>query len=307
MILRTARRNKRFLQTTTCFTVEQGGVVRKILKPAWVLPALFSVSLLFSSPLLSVTPETLPASSESASTIVPVSAESTNPVQLAAEGLTREQGDAILRELRSIRELLQKQQTAKKPRKRPTSARVSIGDNHSLGQADAPVTMVEFTDYQCPYCKRFHDNTFPKLREKYIDTGKLRYVSMDLPLQFHQQARPAAHAARCAGEQDKFWQMRKSLFDNSRALGKEALVSYAGDLSLDTEAFQACLDDKRHEGGINQNIQIARGAGFTGTPSFVIGKNVNGQVSGAVLIGAKSLAEFENQIQRLLPKVKAGE
>jgi protein-disulfide isomerase len=178
---------------------------------------------------------------------------------------------------------------------------VSVGDNPTLGRDDAPVTMVEFTDYQCPYCKRFHSNTFPRLKEKYIDTGKLRYVSMDLPLKFHQLARPAAVAARCAGAQDKFWQMRETLFGHSPALQKEALVSYAGDLSLDTEAFRACLDDKRNEIGINQNMQVARGAGFTGTPSFVIGRNVNGQVSGTVVIGARSLAEFEAQIQKLLP------
>jgi len=235
----------------------------------------------------------------------PDSSEKKRSLQVAAEGLTREQGDAILQELRSIRELLQKQQKPARPRK-PTSARVSIGDSPALGQDDAPVTMVEFTDYQCPYCKRFHDSTFKKLQEKYIDTGKLRYVSMDLPLSFHQQARPAAHAARCAAEQDSFWQMRTTLFSNPRALGKDALIGYAADLSLDTQAFQACLEDKRHEQGISRDIKIARGAGFTGTPSFVIGKNVGGQVSGAVLIGAKSLAEFENQIERHLPKAQSG-
>ena len=125
---------------------------------------------------------------------------------------------------------------------------------------------------------------------------------MDLPLHFHQQARPAAHAARCAGEQDKFWQMRETLFNNSRKLGASDLVGYASELSLDTEAFNACMDDKRHERGINRDVQIARGAGFTGTPSFVIAKTTGKQVNGAVLIGARSLAEFENQINRLLPE-----
>jgi protein-disulfide isomerase len=256
--------------------------------------------------LLSATLDNSSSSSQPATSQNPVSTEPLQSIQVAAEGLSKEQGDAILQELRAIRELLQNQQKANSRPRKPTSARVKIGDNPSLGQVDAPVTMVEFTDYQCPYCKRFHDSTFKKLREKYIDTGKMRYVSMDLPLSFHQQARPAAHAARCAADQDKFWEMRTTLFHNSRALGKDALLGYAGDLSLDTQAFQACMEDKRHERVINQSIQIARGAGFTGTPSFVIGKNINGQVSGAVLIGAKSLAEFENQIQRLLPKAGSG-
>jgi protein-disulfide isomerase len=297
-----ARRDRRILQLHASFESNRNGVPRGKNYPAWTLPTLFALGLLFSTPLLSVTPENQPAS-----TVLAASTATLSGLQVASEGLTREQGDAILQELRAIRELLQKQQTAAPAQRKPTSARVSVGDNPTLGHDDAPVTMVEFTDYQCPYCKRFHDNTFPRLKQKYIDTGKLRYVSMDLPLRFHQQARPAAHAARCAGEQDRFWQMRETLFSNSRALQKEALVSYAGDLSLDTEAFEACLDDKRHELGINQNIQVARAAGFTGTPSFVIGKNVNGQVSGAVLIGAKSLAEFESQIERLLPKEQGGD
>ncbi len=302
----TTRRGKRILHPPTCFEKKRDGVLRKVSGPRWMLLPLVTFVFLFSPPLLSVTPESSSPSLQLATTSNPDSSEQQNGVQVAAEGLTREQGDAILRELRSIRELLQKQQRASAKPRKPTSARVSIGDSPSLGQTDAPVTMVEFTDYQCPYCKRFHDSTFKKLQEKYIETGKLRYVSMDLPLSFHQQARPAAHAARCAADQDRFWQMRKTLFSNSRALGKDALVGYAGDLSLDTDAFQACLEDKRHERRINRDIKIARGAGFTGTPSFVIGKNVDGQVSGAVLIGAKSLAEFESQIQRLLPKAESG-
>ena len=310
-----ARRGKRVRHLYTRFDNIRGCGLQGITIPKWTLRTLFVLGFLFSPPLLSVTPENPPASPVIVATSSPVASEALPGLQVASEGLTREQGDAILQELRSIRELLQKQllqkqlqqkQKAAAPvRRKPTSARVSVGDNPSLGQVDAPVTMVEFTDYQCPYCKRFHDNTFPRLKEKYIDTGKLRYVTMDLPLRFHQQARPAAHAARCAGEQDKFWQMREILFSNSRALQKEALVSYADELSLDTEAFQICLDDKRHQRGINQNIQVARGAGFTGTPSFIIGKVINGQVSGAVLIGARSLAEFETQIQKLLPKVES--
>ena len=299
------RRYRKILPRLTCFGNKRDSVLRKIASPKWTLLPLVAIVFLFSPPLLSVTLESSSPASQLANTPNLDSSAQQEPLQLAAEGLTKEQGDAILQELRSIRELLQKQQKAAKPRK-PTSARVSIGNSQSLGQVDAPVTMVEFTDYQCPYCKRFHDSTFKKLQEKYIDTGKLRYVSMDLPLSFHQQARPAAHAARCAADQDKFWQMRSTLFSNSRALGKDALVGYAGDLSLDTDAFAACMEDKRHEREINRNIQVARGAGFTGTPSFVIGKNVGGQVSGTVLIGAKSLAEFESQIQRLLPKAASG-
>ena len=232
-----------------------------------------------------------------------VSSSPQQALHAASAGLTRQQGDEILKELRAIRQLLQQQSAASPGKKRPTSASIKIADELpvlSLGQTDAPVTMVEFTDYQCPYCKQFHDVTFPKLKEKYIDTGKLRYIAMDLPLSFHPQALPAANAARCAADQDKFWQMRESLFRNPRALGQQALLKYAGDLSLDTTIFSNCLQQKWHDSDIQRDIKTANAAGFTGTPSFVIGKNKGNQVNGVVLIGAKPLAEFDGHIRRLL-------
>ena len=226
--------------------------------------------------------------------------------QTGFPGISRQQGDAILRELRSIRKLLQEQKAPSKAkvRKRPVAAKIKLGEHPYLGSIEAPVTMVEFTDYQCPYCKRFHDNTFPKLKEKYIDTGKLRYIAMDLPLRFHPQAKPAANAALCAKEQNKFWPFREVLFKNPRKLGRNDLLGYARNLSMDVKAFEQCIDQNRYAATIRQTTQLANGAGFTGTPSFVIGKNAKGLVDGAALIGAKPLAEFESQIDRLLPKGK---
>ncbi len=267
--------------------------------------------LLIVAVIVCIFPPTLLASSPASNSTAPGVEKSAAPqrektLQLPTEGLTQQQGDAILQELRAIRQLLAKQRTPAKPRKRPTSAKIELGNNPSLGKADAPVTLVEFTDFQCPYCKRFHDTTFPKLREKYIDTGKLRYIAMDLPLKFHRQAQPAANAARCAAEQGKFWEMRKTLFEHSRALGQKELLSYAKELSLDMNAFQACQESNRHNNIIQQNIQTAHKAGFTGTPSFIIGKSTDNYVNGAALIGARPLAEFENHIQRLLPKTDGG-
>ena len=228
------------------------------------------------------------------------------PLQTGYPGITRQQGDAILQELRAIRKLLQQQKVVSKPqaRKRPVTAKIKLGDHPFMGSKDAPVTMVEFTDYQCPYCKRFHDNTFPTLKKKYIDTGKLRYVAMDLPLRFHPRAKPAANAALCANEQGQFWQMRGLMFKNSRKLEKDDLLGYAGKLKMDVPAFEQCLTQNRYAGQIQKDIKTANGVGFTGTPSFVIGKNEMGFVNGAALIGAKPLAEFEAQIRQSLPDGK---
>lgn len=216
-------------------------------------------------------------------------------------GISRAQGEAILLELRRIRALLEKQQAPSQPAKRrPVQARVEFEGAEMLGRPDAPVTLLEFTDYQCPYCKRFVDQTLPELTRKYIDTGKLRFVSLDMPLSFHPQAMQAARAARCAGESDRFWDMRALLFANSKSLDRDDLVRYAAQLGLPAPAFAECLDSNRHDAAIDRAQQAARTAGFSGTPSFVLGRTADGFVDGTAVIGAKPLAEFERIIQQLL-------
>lgn len=128
----------------------------------------------------------------------------------------------------------------------PPTARVSIEDAVALGMADAPVTVVEFTDYQCPYCLRFVENTFPKLKEAFIDTGKVRWVVRDMPLGFHRNARKAAQAAHCAGEQDKFWEMRSVLFANAKQLEETNLPRYAETIGLNPSEFEECLASDRY-------------------------------------------------------------
>src|SRR3989338_5451600 len=135
--------------------------------------------------------------------------------------ITKEQADAILKELQAIRQLLeqmQRQQAQPRPVQQPVQppappAKVKVRSDgpYWLGKADAPVTVVEFTDYQCPFCRRFHQSAFEEIKKNYIDTGKVRFVSRDLPLDIHANAARAAHAARCAGEQGKFWEMRHLL------------------------------------------------------------------------------------------------
>src|SRR5277367_6195365 len=131
------------------------------------------------------------------------------------EGLTRDQADDILKELKAIHQLLERQQTAAaQPQPAPASDKVKMSVTpgwYSLGRDDAPVTVVEFADYQCPFCRKFHSETFAEIKKNYIDTGKVRYVSRDLPLDFHPNAAPAAQAARCAGEQHKFWEMHDAI------------------------------------------------------------------------------------------------
>ena len=124
-------------------------------------------------------------------------------------GLTRQQGEQILQELRQIRQLLERQQAkpaAQQPQEEaPTKAKITdLSGVPMLGSKTAPLTIVEYTDYQCPFCQRFHVTVFAELKKAYIDTGKVRFFSKDMPLDFHPNAMRAAMAARCAGEQGKF-------------------------------------------------------------------------------------------------------
>jgi protein-disulfide isomerase len=219
--------------------------------------------------------------------------------------ITRDQADAILGELKEIRRLLEnidKKSVAQAPRRPPVppTAKVSIKDSESLGSADAPVTVVEFTDYQCPYCLKFVNDTFPKLKTEFVDAGKVRWVIRDMPLGFHKNARKAAQAAHCAGEQGKFWEMRSVLFANAKKLEEENLPKYAQTVGLDSAAFGSCLASDRHLARIDQSARDAGTVRITGTPTFVVGKAASDWVEGSRVVGARDYETFEAQILKAL-------
>jgi len=220
-----------------------------------------------------------------------------------AEGMTKEQGDAILKELQLIKILLQKgPQQARQQRApaAPVRAKISSTDGVSYGNPKAPLILVEFTDYECPFCKRFYDTTFAEIKKKYIDTGKLRFISRNLPLPFHKNAENAALAAACAGDQGKYWQMRKSIFGNPKEMQEEHLSAYAKDNGLNVKQFDTCMTKKTHSAKIKKDVADARVIGITGTPSFVLAKSGGDIVEGEKLIGALPLTTFEAKIKSLL-------
>src|SRR5271157_1537054 len=144
------------------------------------------------------------------------------------EGITREQANQILEELRQIRQLLEKQQGKPQAPPEPTRAKLNMQGSEMLGSKDAPLTMVEFTDYQCPFCQRFHTTVFADLKKNYIDTGKVRFYSRDLPLDtMHPNAIRAAQAARCASEQGQYWALRDIMGANPGKLDMDSLVADA--------------------------------------------------------------------------------
>lgn len=228
------------------------------------------------------------------------------------EGMTRDQADAILNELRQIHQLLQTQQAAAaqpKPAAAQAAAaapsdkvKMSVGQGwYALGREDAPVTMVEFADYQCPFCRRFETQTFAQLKKDYIDTGKVRFVSRDLPLDFHPNAPAAANATRCAGEQHKYWEMHDAIMtDPGTDLGPDAILKFAQGVSLDIPAFKTCLDQKRYVAEIQKDTADAGQLGISGTPSFVIGKTAKDQIDGLRIVGAVPYSVFDSTIKGML-------
>jgi len=184
--------------------------------------------------------------------------------------------------------------------------RTNVADAPTLGRADAPVTLIEFSDYQCPFCQRFFATTFPALLRDYIDTGRLRYVFRDYPLEMHPNARKAAEAAHCAGEQGKYWEMHAVLFQHQQALTPPQLAQHARTVGLDGATFDACLSSGRHAAQVDRGLTDGAAAGVRGTPGFVVGKTTSGDVvEGTPIRGAQPLETFRRLIDQLLADPRA--
>jgi protein-disulfide isomerase len=244
--------------------------------------------------------------------IIAVSGTTLAATMTPAAPMTREQGDAILKELREIKALLSKQQQpqvappglVQPERGMPQNLTVKGDAIHVLGKSDAPLTMVEFTDYQCPFCGRFEATTFPEIKKNYIDTGKLRLIVRDLPLEgLHPYALKAAQAAHCAADQGKFWGMHDLLFKNQNKLDADSMNGYATkDLGLKGATFRKCMTDGKHLQEIAAEARYAQSLGITGTPTFIVGKTDGDTVEGRVVVGALPYANFAAVIDEALQK-----
>lgn len=218
--------------------------------------------------------------------------------------LTAAQGEAILSELHAIRQLLENGAAARagaRPSSAPENVKMRIEPGwHVLGNAHAPVTIVEFTDLQCPFCRQFQSNTFPALKKNYIDTGKVRFIARDLPLPIHAYALGAAEAEHCAGDQGKFWQFRDAVLDDQAPPTADVLLKHATGLGLSIQKFQACLSDGKYKSLVQSDHNNATALGIHGVPAFVIGRTSAGWIEGHTMIGARSFAVFQSEIGSVL-------
>ncbi|MBN1258941.1 DsbA family protein [Candidatus Peregrinibacteria bacterium] len=171
---------------------------------------------------------------------------------------------------------------------------VSVDNDALKGDANAPVTIVEFSEYQCPYCKRYVDQTLSQINEKYIKTGKVKYVFRDFPLGFHQNAKPAAMAAECVHEKggdEAYWKYHDVLFANQSAIDPDSLKKYAKEMGYD---IAACLDNEKFADEVEADLAEGQKYGVQGTPAFF--------VNGRLVSGAVPFEVFETAIEEELAK-----
>jgi protein-disulfide isomerase len=182
---------------------------------------------------------------------------------------------------------------------------LSISGAPYLGKADAPLTLVEFTDYQCPYCKRHATGTLPQIVKEYVDTGKVRYVLRDFPLkQIHPNAAKLSEAVLCAGEQGKAWEMHDHIFKANKAPDPGRMSKDVKALGLDAKAFDTCMKADKYAAQVDASIAEGGKLGITGTPGFFLGKtdaNDPEKITAVEkIVGAQPFAKFKAAIDNLL-------
>lgn len=175
-------------------------------------------------------------------------------------------------------------------------------DDPFLGDENAPVTVIEFTDYQCPFCSRHFTQTYSQIKQEYVDTGKVKYVTRDFPLSFHPHAQKSAEASECADDQGKFWEMHDKLFETQGTWSNlsDAVPTFkqlAADLGLNTSDFNACLDNGDKASEVQADLTAGSNAGISGTPGFwVIGEDGKSQK----IEGAYPFDSFKTAIDSML-------
>jgi protein-disulfide isomerase len=220
----------------------------------------------------------------------------------------------IQKELAEIKTILQtaaRNQAAGAPAPdKAVNAVVNIAGEPVKGNKDARLTLIEFSEYQCPFCSRHVLNTYPQLDKDYIQTGKVKYVFRDLPLEsIHKNAFKAGEAAHCAEEQGgKFWPMHDRLFANQQALEAAKLAEHATAIGLDAKKFQACLDGGKYAPEIRKDIADAERLGVSATPTTLIAvsqpNDPNVKVV-KVIRGAQNFAVFKASLDELLAPAPA--
>lgn len=214
-----------------------------------------------------------------------------------------QEGQARLqRELEAIKEALRENRT-RQPLE-PSNVVLNLKDDPFKGDKGARLTLIEFSDYQCPFCARHVRETLPQIEQDYIKTGKIKYVFRNFPIaSLHPQAFKAHEVANCAGEQGKYWEMHDRLFSDQKAQAPQDLSRHAQALAIDMPTFQQCLESGKHAAKIREDIAEGQKAGISGTPTFFLGftESNDSKVKALRSIrGAQPYSRFKQAIDSLL-------
>ena len=232
-------------------------------------------------------------------------------LQKEIDGLKAGQ-QAIQKDLAEIKKLLQAQRAPSRAAPAPFKPQdVSIKDAPFLGNAGAKLTLVEFTDYQCPFCKRHFNGVLPQIKKDYVDTGKVKYVMRQFPLvSIHPRATKASEAALCAGDQGKYWEVHDRIFRDQRKLSDEDLQAHAEAEGLAGTEFKDCLSSGKYTKRVQTDAAEGAKAGVRGTPSFFLGltdPSTADKIRATEYIrGAQAFPSFKKAIDKLLSGDKAG-
>ncbi|MBI2202498.1 MAG: DsbA family protein [Candidatus Rokubacteria bacterium] len=250
----------------------------------WLLPAVLAIALLVGGG-------------------APVAAQPVEDLRKEIEALKQDQA-AIRKEIAEIKALLRGRGAAAPSSGGLSDVRLAVQGAPALGQDSARVTIVEFSDYQCPFCRRHSSDVFPEIVKDYVKTGKVRYVFRDFPIaSLHPQAHRLHEAAHCAGDQGRYWQMHERLFEESQRSDTKDLVARARALGLDGPRFERCLAGGVHATRVRQGVADAEKARVRGTPSFFLGFT---ERDGApiqpqrLVVGAQPYEAFKQAIDGLL-------
>lgn len=193
----------------------------------------------------------------------------------------------------------EEKKTDTKPVTEPEPVEASEDDDAFLGGENAQVVVIDFSDYQCPFCKKFYTNIFPEFKKDFLDTNKVKYVYRDFPLNIHPPANNAAQAAECAGDQNSYWEMHDLLFEKQSDWGSaaelnETLIGYAVELGLNKTTFSSCLNDEKYKEEVEKDRDDALASGARGTPTLF----VNGKITRGVPQSYESFkALIENELE----------
>lgn len=174
------------------------------------------------------------------------------------------------------------QEDKNNPEPTPELKEATADDDPFLGAENAKVVIIDFSDFQCPFCDKFQTNIFPDLKKDFLDTNKVKYVYRDFPLNIHPKAQNAAEVAQCAGDQNKYWEMHELLFEKQAEWGKstdinETLIGYSAELGLNKATLSDCLNSGKYREEVEKDREDALASGARGTPTlFVNGKILRG-------------------------------